>query len=350
MPNRLQATALRDFIETLFAAHGVAAAPAKAVARHMVWSEMVGRLNYGLERIPIHLKRLERGVLESRDLTSYRRVSDSAGHLDGGGGFGQYAAELAMDHAIALARDTGVGVVAVSNSNSFGAGAYYINRAAEAGMIGIAASNSFPKVAPFGGLRPVLGTNPFAFGAPRRDGRHLLVDMATSATSGSKVVSKVAKGEPIPPGVAIDSSGQPVTDPARMAGAVLLPFGGAKGFGLGLMVEILSGVITGAGVGNGVASLFNDFTRSGNNGHFLMALDIARFIGMEDYHARLEGLIAMIKAAGDGVLLPGEIRWRNYEDAERNGIAVDPGHWQTAVKLAEAAGVKVPDRTAGGPA
>ncbi|MGH6820436.1 MAG: Ldh family oxidoreductase, partial [Methylocella sp.] len=222
----------------------------------------------------------------------------------------------------------GIGIVGVRNSNFFGAGAYYVNLAASRSMIGLALSNSFPKVVAHGGLKPVLGTNPFAFGAPRANGDHLLFDMATSALAGSTVREHLTTKNPLPEGLTADGA--------------LLPFGGAKGFGLSLLVEILAGVITGAGVGDGVASMYNDFARSGGNGHFLLALDIKRWMDIETYHARFEPLVASIKASGEHVLLPGEVRWENYRESLQNGIALDAVAAGNARKAALAVGLTAP--------
>ena len=324
---RIAAVALSDRVIRRLTEHGVSPAQAEATARHMVWCESIGRHNFGIERIAIHLQRLQAGVLNGKAQPRLEQLTASLARLDGDGGFGYAAAEIAMHEAIAMARNSGIGAVVVKNSNFFGAGAYYVNMAAEAGMIGLALSNSFPKVAAHGGVKPVLGTNPFAFGAPRANGGHLLFDMATSALAGSTVREHIAAGKPLPEGLAIDGDGKPITDPARVNDGALLPFGGPKGFGLALMVEILSGVITGAGVGNGVASMYSDFTRRGDNGHFMLALDITRFISLADYHDRFDGLVAMLKASGGHVLLPGEVRWENYRDAITNGVEVDEAQW-----------------------
>jgi ureidoglycolate dehydrogenase (NAD+) len=330
---RIDRAKLESGIATLLTAKGASVVQAEATARHMTWCEMVGRHNFGIERIPIHLKRMAAGVLNGAAEISVERVAPAIACLDGGGGFGYLAAERAMTEAIELAHHSGIGAAGVRNSNFFGAGACYVNMAAEAGMIGLALSNSFPKVAALGGLKPVLGTNPFAFGAPRRNGDHLLFDMATSGLAGSTVREHMDKGLALPEGLAIDHDGNPITDPVRIPEGALLPFGGAKGFGLSLMVEILAGVITGAGVGAGVASMYNDFSRHGDNGHFLLALDVSRFIGIDGYHARFDGLVAMLKGSGGNVLLPGEVRWENYRDAEANGVEVDEAKWQDLLKL-----------------
>ena len=324
---RVSPQILEDIIIRVLTIHGAALVQAQAAARHMSWCEMVGRHNFGIERIPNHLKRMAAGVLNGASEIVAERLAPSIARLDGGGGFGTCAAERGMGQAIAMARETGVGVCGVHNSNFFGAGAYYVNMAAGAGMIGLALSNSFPKVVAHGGIKPALGTNPFAFGAPRANGDHLLFDMATSALAGSTVREHIDKGLRLAEGLAIDASGKPITDPAKVSDGALLPFGGPKGFGLALLVEMLSGVITGAGVGDGVASMYQDFSRNGGNGHFLLALDIARFMPLDTYFGRFDGLVAMLKASGGHVLLPGEIRWESYRDALAHGCNIDGAKW-----------------------
>jgi len=324
---RIAADNLERSIRDLFREAGAGSAQAEAAARHLVWCEMVGRKNFGIERIPTLLTRIKGGVLTADGDMSFEKLGQSIERLDANGGFGFDAAERAMERAIELAAATGIGVVGVRNSNFFGAGAYYVNMAAQRNMIGLAVSNSFPKVVAHGGIKPVLGTNPFAFGAPRRNGEHLLFDMATSALAGSTVREHVAQNRHPTEGLT--------------ASGALLPFGGAKGFGLALMVEILAGVLTGAGVGEGVASMYNDLSRNGGNGHLMLALDVTRWMSLEEYYARFETLIAAIKASGGNVLLPGEVRWQNYHNALANGVQIDQARWTEINRLVLAADAQV---------
>ena len=322
---RINSVALGAYVQDIMRAHGVDEEQVLSVSANMIWNDWVGRPNYGTARLPIQLERVQRGLLNCPCRARFEVLSSSTQCLDGDTGFGQHVAALGMRRAIELARSEGVGVVGVRNSNFFGTGAYFVHLAAEAGMLGLAVSNSVPRVAAYGGVRPVLGTNPFAFGAPRRTGRSLLVDMATSTLAGSTLREHVRTGEPLPEGLAVDREGRPLTDPHKLADGALLPFGGPKGMALGLLVEILSGVITGAGVAHGVASMYSDFTRSGNSGHFLLALDISHWMPLEAYFERLESLVMTLKSSGaDGqVRLPGEIRWRNYDDNMANGLRLD---------------------------
>jgi ureidoglycolate dehydrogenase (NAD+) len=318
---RCDAESLATWGFELLVAKGVNHVQARAVADHLIWCELVGRDNFGFKRLPVLLKRLQHDVI--RCVARPRFVSPEL--LDGDRAFGHYAAKLAMLRAIATARQRGIAAVAVRNSNFFGAGAFYTKLACDAGMLGLALSNSFPKVAAHGGHLPVLGTNPFAFGAPRWNGEHLLVDMATSGLAGSTVREHIEKRTSLPEGFAIDAQGRPITDPAKVDEGALLPFGGAKGYGLALMVEVLAGVLSGAGIAAGVGSMYKDFERAADNGHFLIAIDVTRWMSLETYYGRAEALIAMVKSSspGGGVLYPGEVRWATLRDNQAHGVPLD---------------------------
>jgi LDH2 family malate/lactate/ureidoglycolate dehydrogenase len=243
MNQRFTPSTLEAYAAAIMRANGVDEAQAASVARNLTWSELVGRSNFGLQRLPILIERVRRGVISCPCRTVLEMRSDAIALLDGGGGFGHHVGEIGMRRAIELARTHGVGITAVRNSNFFGTGAYFVEIAAKADMIGLAMSNSFPKVTAHRGLRPVLGTNPFGLGAPRRNGESLLIDMATSALAGSAVREHLEKRLPLPEGLAIDAGGAPITDPKRVDGGALLPFAGAKGFALSLIVEMIAGIL-----------------------------------------------------------------------------------------------------------
>nr|WP_306265154.1 Ldh family oxidoreductase [Pararhizobium sp. IMCC3301] len=320
----ISAADLQAYLLRLFDAVAINDAQARSVVNNMVWSELVGRANFGVIRIPVHLQRLQHGVLNAVCHPQFTRSGTGSGLLDGDNGFGYYAGELAMKHAIQLARDNGIGIVGVRNSNFFGTGAYFANQAAESGMISLVTSNSFPKVAAHGGLSAVLGTNPFAFGAPRANGDHLLVDFATSSLAGSTVRAYLAEKKQLPEGLAIMPDGTPARDPALIGEATLLPFGGAKGYGLSLMVEILSGILTGAGFSHQVKSTYSNFAEKSDSGHCMIAIDIEKFMPLADFLSRFEALIALLKASNpvDEVLLPGEIRWANFRRNSERGLEI----------------------------
>jgi ureidoglycolate dehydrogenase (NAD+) len=330
---RIEQHRYRQALGHLLAAGGVDPVQAQSLADNLAWCDMAGRRNHGIERLPILLKRVATGAVRCPCDPQITRLAPAVERIDADTGFGHHAGKLGMERACALAEETGVGVAGVRNSNFFGAGAYYVQLAAARGMIGLAVSNSSPKVAAHGGRAPVLGTNPLSFAAPRAGGRSILIDMSTAAMAGSSVREAVAKGELLEPGLAIDAAGAPIRDPAKAASATLLPAAGAKGFGLAILVELLSGVLAGAGVAGEVASMYADLDRPGNNGHLLLAIDIARWMPIAQFHIRAEALAAALTApeGSQGVRLPGDERWAEYTRSEREGILIE-AHTLTAIE------------------
>ena len=319
---------LQQFACDVLCSAGVDPQEAPIIAHVMVWFDLIGRSTQGLWRLPIYLKRFSYGLIRSPCNPQFDQKSETIYLLNGRDGFGHYLSHLGMSKAIYTASQFGVGLVGVHHSNHFGAAAYYVQMAAQNSKIGLAFSNAVPRVAPYGGVTPALGTNPLAFGAPTRNGQSVLVDLSTGASAGSVVRKAVEEQQNIPEGILIDENGNSIIDPKEAARGVIAPFGGAKGFCLGLMVEILSGIITGAGVAHEVASLQKNFERSSNSGHLFMAIDIPTLIPIEDYNDRLDTLLSFIKgtdkkAGTDEIRIPGETRWRNYAKQSKEGITLD---------------------------
>ncbi|WFL76298.1 Ldh family oxidoreductase [Altererythrobacter arenosus] len=322
-PFRIARSELAAFINRLMAAAGVDEAQIATVSDNLVWNDASGRRNHGVERLPILLKRVQAGLIKCPAQETFQDLGPSIAHLDAGDAFGQHAGTLASDHAVALAKKTGIGVVGVSSSNFFGTGAYFLARMVDQGAIGLVLSNSYPKVAVPGGTRPALGTNPFAFGAPYAGGR-LLVDMSTAAVAGSTIRDAQRAGIPLPEGIAVDEDGRPVIDPEKAQSATLLPAAGAKGFGLALMVEVLAGVLTGSGIAHEVGSLYANFDRASRSGHFFLALDISRWMDDAAWDGRMDLLIRTLAGAspGDELRLPGQMREMEQAESARLGIPI----------------------------
>jgi ureidoglycolate dehydrogenase (NAD+) len=334
---RIDKNRYRLALERLLAGGGVDPVQLQSVADNLAWCDMAGRRNHGIERLPILLKRVQTGAIRCPCVPEISRLAPAAARIDADAGFGHHAGKLGIDLACKLAAETGVGVVGVRNSNFFGAGAYYVQLAAERSMIGLAVSNSFPKVAAHGGVAPVLGTNPLAFSAPRADGRSILIDMSTAAMAGSSVREAIAKGEMLDPGLVIDGNGVPIRDPAQAASGTLLPAAGPKGFGLAILVELLSGVLTGAGAAGEVASMYADLDHPGNNGHLLLAIDITRWMPLEQFYQRVEALaFALTSPLGSqDVRMPGDERWVEIARSESEGILIED---HTLVQIEQLAG------------
>lgn len=333
---RIDQQRYRQSLERLLVVGGVDPVQAESLTGNLAWCDMAGRRNHGIERLPILLQRVATGAIRCPCEPQVTRLAPAAERIDADAGFGHHAGKLGMERACALAAESGVGVAGVRNSNFFGAGAFYVQLAAARGMIGLAVSNSYPKVAAHGGTVPVLGTNPLSFAAPRAGGRAILIDMSTAASAGSSVREAIAKGELLEPGLAIDANGAPILDPTLVASGTLLPAAGPKGFGLAILVELLSGVLAGAGVAGEVASMYADLDRPGNNGHLFLAIDVARWMPLEQFHDRVEALASALTspAGSQGVRMPGDERWEEYARSEREGILIED---HTLIRIEELA-------------
>jgi LDH2 family malate/lactate/ureidoglycolate dehydrogenase len=332
---------LQQFAVNLLIAANSSAEDAAIVSDSLIWADLRGRDGYGVSsRLPNLIQRLRHGLIHSPAAMKWEEVAPAAYRLDAGHGFGHVAGRFAMDKAIKVSQTQGVGLVAVRHSNHYGAAAEYCAQAAEAGCIGFTCTNAFPKVAPFGGKRPVLGTNPLGFGCPTISGVPVLVDMSTAAFAGSSARKSSGAGGQLPPGVALDADGQPTTDPSAIAKGCLLPAAGPKGFGLALMVEILSGVLSGAAIGQEVGSLFNTWDRPVNIGHLFIAIQIDHFMPRKLFLERLQMLLGWIaecppQKQEEPLRFPGELRGHCRALYERDGIPVENRAVEALNRLAD---------------
>jgi LDH2 family malate/lactate/ureidoglycolate dehydrogenase len=341
VPITISKEELKEFAVKLLLAAKCSSEDAETVSESLVWADLRGRDEYGVStRLPNLVQRLVRGLIHSPAAMSWMPTAPAAYVLDAGHGFGQVAGRLAMDKAIELSQNQGIGLVAVRQSNHFGAASHYCARAAEAGCIGLTCTNAFPKVAPFGGRRPVLGTNPLAFGCPTASGVPVLVDVSTAAYAGSSLRKSSAAGGRLPPGVALDANGQPTTEPSAAAEGCLLPAAGPKGFSLALMVEILSGILTGAAMGREVGSLFYTWDRPVNVGHLFIAIHIEHFMPRMVFEDRLKTLLGWVAECPrqhetEAIRFPGELRGQYAALYERDGIPLEEKAVQLLNRLAD---------------
>src|SRR5262245_38627001 len=217
------------FVRRLLAAHGVPEEDAAIVAACLVSADLRGVDTHGLTRLPGYLDRVRRGLINPSPALEPRRVTPVAAALDGQNGFGFVTGTRAMQEAIRIAREFGVGIVSVRRSTHFGMAASYVLRALDAGLIALVFSNASPAMPPWGARAALLGTNPFAAGAPA--GRHppFLLDMSPAVAARGKIRRAERRGEKIPLGYALDAEGRPTTDPKAALGGVVLPIGAYKG-------------------------------------------------------------------------------------------------------------------------
>jgi ureidoglycolate dehydrogenase (NAD+) len=341
----LAAPELERWTRALLEASGLEPEPAATVAETLVWTSLRGVDSHGVARVPVYAERLRSGVLNTRPRPAVVTRDGAIAVVDGDHGPGQVAAVLATDLSIELAREHGAGVVSVRRSGHYGAAAFYAMRAAEAGLIGISMTNTEPLVIPFGGVEPALGTNPIAFAAPSAEGYIFNLDMATSQVAINRINNARDEGRAIPEGWGVDEHGEPTTDPAAVKSAV--PLGGYKGYGLALMVEVLCGVLSGAGVRYGVGDLYSGGQERQDSGHFHLAIDPERTIGRERFADVLAGLLDELRAIPpahgfDEVLVAGDPQDRARAERERSGVPIEPALWATLNALSEDLGVPVP--------
>ena len=340
---------LRAFVMALIERLGYASADAALVAEALVEADLRGITSHGTLHVANFARRTKLGLLNTRPNIHALTEAASSARLDADRAPGFVAAMRAMDLAIAKAKATGVGAVAVTNSTHYGMGARYAERAARAGMIGLALANATATMPSPGGTLALLGTNPISFAVPG-DGENAVIclDMGLAQITLNAVRDAAKRGRTLPEGVAASRDGTPTTDPAKaLDGGFLLPFGGHKGFGLAVVVEVLTGVLTGSAIGREVGSLFVDYDRAQNTGHFMLALDVAHFLSPEEFRERRDYLVRWIKDSPRSpntgpALLPGEREQQVRRERAASGIPLPKETAADLLILARELGVTVP--------
>ena len=337
---------LEGWVRELFEGADMAEDAAGVVAASLVQTNLRGIDSHGVLRVPIYIQRLRAGLLNGDPEPVVIKEEGAMAMVDADGGPGQVAGYFAADAAIRLAREHGVGVVTVQRSAHYGAAGLYALHVAREGFLAIATTNAEPYVVPYGGSEPALGTNPIAFAAPAGDDAVLVLDMATSQVAIGKVFLARERGGEIPETWAVDERGAPTTDPQLARSAV--PLGGYKGYGLALMVEVLSGLLAGAGFTHSVGDMYNDFSRAQDVGHFVLALDPERTVGRDAFADALERLLAELRAnppapGFDEVLVAGDPERRAEAERARGGIPLPASLFETLTTLSRELGVDVPD-------
>lgn len=332
-PERILPDDLRRFVAAVMTAAGLLPGDAEIVADSLVAAEMRGLASHGVARVAIYVQRLELGLVNPRPRMRYLREEGATTLLDADNGPGQPAAAAAMARAVGLARTVGIGACAVRNSNHCGALAYYTQLAVAQRMIGLAATNANANVAPWGAREAVLGTNPISAAVPTPGETPFVLDMSTSSIARGKIILAAKIGEPIPEGWALDAEGRPTRDAQAALRGVLLPAAGPKGYGLAVLVDILSGVLAGSAFGRQIGALYDELGRPQRVGHFMMAIDIGRFVEVPVFLEAMGALIADLKssapAEGFGeILLPGEPEARAEARARREGVIIPAAVYQ----------------------
>ena len=307
---------LESFTAACLEKLGLLGVDARFVAQTLVAANLRGVDSHGVVRLPHYATRLRNGTVKPRPSIEVRRTGTSAAVVEGDAGMGQLVAARAMQEAIALAKASGVGAVVARNSSHRGACAWFVEMATREGMIGVALTHTDPIMVPPGMKRIFLGSNPIAFGAPGGDGPPVIVDMSTTHAAWGKVLVARQEGKAIPPDWGVDANGRATTDANAVVG--LAPTGAHKGYALAMMVEILCAHLAGVPFALHVTKMYGELDKPRNLGHFMLALDVARFTDSRVFASQIKQLLEEIHV--EGALAPGEPERLNHQKRASQGI------------------------------
>jgi LDH2 family malate/lactate/ureidoglycolate dehydrogenase len=343
MATRVAHDALRSFVATVYEKGGLPPRDAALVADTLVQADLWGHQSHGVLRTGWYLARLHSGAMKARTEPTFVRDGKSVAVIDGGDGVGQVVTEFATREAIRRARAHGVASISVRNSNHFGTCMYYTRMAAEAGCIMLLMTNGGPAIAPWGGRQKVIGTNPWSISAPAGARSPLMMDMAVTGVARGKIYLARQRREPIPLGWALDADGAPTTDPQKAIDGIILPMAGHKGYAIGTVVDMLSGVLSGSAFLSAVNGPYKAELRSGA-GHFLTAYDIEAFMPLAEFNARMDAFIGEIKSVPlaketNEIFYPGEMEARSDTRQRRDGIELPEDTVAELRRLGQESGV-----------
>lgn len=320
-----------DTIVRILRAHGVTAPDAVRQADVLLEGDLRGQHSHGIRRLPVLAARLDSGVTTSGIEPAMEWQGSSRLEVDGRRGLGPAVAHKVLDEIIRRAEETGAAVASVSNSGHLGMLAPYTERMADEGVIGIVLTTSEALVAPWGGSRAMVGTNPIGIGIPTDD-EPLVLDMSTAAVSAGKVLDYAARGQELPPGWAVDEHGEPTTDASAATRGAISPYGGAKGFALGVALGALIGVLADTAFGRDVFGTL-DTDRAPTKGDLFIALPVR---SESDAVHRLTAYLDQLRSegtSGRSVLIPGDRARAMRAERLEHGIPLDPELWSSIIRM-----------------
>lgn len=338
---RVSRADLSAFIARALTAAGFRPHDADTVAALMAEADCLGSDGHGVVRLPNVVKRIKAGGMNTRPDIRIVRERGAMALLDGDNAIGHLVMKRAAEVAIDKARDQGVAWAGAFHSNHAGPAQLYARMPLAHDMIGIySAVGSANHMPPWGGTEMLLSTNPLAIAVPSASRPPIVLDMATTVAAYGKVKTKLLRGEMMPEGWMIDREGKPLTDPRRASEGFLLPIGGAKGYGLALMLGILAGTLNGAAFGRDVVDFNADFATTTNTGHFVIAVDISAFGEVDAFKAGIDRVWEEMKSSPtlpgfDQIRLPGERTEAVHREREAHGIPIHPELDRTLAALAQ---------------
>jgi ureidoglycolate dehydrogenase (NAD+) len=326
MAKRILPENLVKFCVEAFVKAGLRTDDACTVADVLVMTDTWGTFTHGSGATANYVRAMRAGGIDPSAKPEVVSEGASWAIIDGHSGMGMPSSSLAMNLAVEKARLSTIAWAGVRNGSHFGAAGYYANMAVQHNMIGIAMSNADPNMVVCGARGHVIGNNPAAYAVPAGDERPVFLDIALSAVAAGKIFAAKALGQPIPRDWITDRDGLPTSEIGDWpASGSMAPMAGHKGYGIALLVEVLAGVLTGAGVLSEVKSWVLQRDQQAHLGQMFVAIDVGAIIPIKDFKRRIDFLIQQLrqspKARGsDRIYVPGEIEWEKREDALRNGI------------------------------
>lgn len=317
----IRVSEIREKIVVAFTKAGIPLNDAKIVTEVLIDAEIKGISTHGIMRLKPYITSIQNHRISATPQISMKSVGDGMFLVDGGNGLGQVVTMYTLQSLLQYAGEHGCALAAVHNSNHFGAAGYYTRFAARKGFLALITTNASATMPPFGGLDPKLGTNPFAISFPAGNYDNFTLDVATSTVARGKIRLYEKENRPLPLGWAIDSEGNDTTDAKKALAGSVLPMGGHKGYGLSMVVEYLSGILSGANLCYETKSMFENTATPANNGHFLMVIDISRFGRTEQIVTRTETWFDNLKSSRirpgfQEILIPGELENRKEAQCE----------------------------------
>lgn len=342
---RVSPEKLTAFCTSVLIAAGIPERDSAIIADSLVHANMTGVHSHGVSKLNDYLVRLDNNLVTKETNITVVSETPTTALLDAGNGWGQIVSQEAVDVAVKKAKEYGSSWVGVRNSNHYGTAAYWTAQIAAQGMIGISMTNTSPVMVPFGSKVPTLGTNPISIAVPSPSGKPIMLDMATSNQARGKITLASKIGKPIPTDWAITIDGQETSDPHEALKGSLLPFGGAKGSGLAIMVDILTGVLTGALYGSQIPRFYDDPVPQ-NLGHMFAALNVNAMMPLGDFLDRMgdkerETRDSAPAKGFDRVYMPGDLEYARAEESRINGIVLSKEIHSELLSAAERYGANV---------
>jgi len=315
---------LLDFATAAYEKAGLTRERAHLCADTLVQADLWGHSSHGVLRLPWYTARLRSGACDAAASPEVVVDGGAIAVIDGHDAMGQLVAAEAAEQAISRAREHGIGAVAVRNSNHFGTAMYFTLMAARRDCVAFLSTNASPAMAPWGGRKKAVGNNPWSWACPGGQYAPMVLDIANTAVARGKIYLARQHRRSIPEGWAMTAEGVPTTDPAEAIAGIILPMAQHKGYGISVIMDMLSGVLTGSAFGSRVNGPYQPDKKSGA-GHLMIALNIAAFQPVAEFKSRIEQLIVELKSASlapgnEDIFYPGEIEARNDARHRREGL------------------------------